>query len=91
MNLLGIPISTLYILPAPRAPLHTSPAAHWCCAVPCAGRPEHEQQQRPPWGYGDNFDESKLPPEIRRVGPRCLLPAACCPLGPLIPSAVAPV
>ncbi len=28
------------------------------------GRPEHAQQKRP-WGYGDTFDESALPPQIK--------------------------
>ncbi|EFJ49625.1 hypothetical protein VOLCADRAFT_89537 [Volvox carteri f. nagariensis] len=28
------------------------------------GRPEHAHQQRP-WGYGDTFDESALPPTIK--------------------------
>lgn len=34
------------------------------------GRPEQEGQQRPAWGYGDSFDESALPPNIRKLAER---------------------
>ncbi|KAF5835226.1 hypothetical protein DUNSADRAFT_7715 [Dunaliella salina] len=28
------------------------------------GRPESEMQRVAPWGYGDGFDESKIPPKL---------------------------
>eukprot|EP00877_Chromochloris_zofingiensis_P014807 jgi/Chrzof1/9580/Cz04g08080.t1 len=31
------------------------------------GRPEHAAQKAPPWGYGDTFDESKLPPALQQL------------------------
>lgn len=31
------------------------------------GRPEHPQQKIPTWGYGDNFNESKLPPSLSKL------------------------
>jgi len=31
------------------------------------GRPEKPGQRLPPWGYGDGFDEAKLPPGIRAL------------------------
>ncbi|GIL51220.1 hypothetical protein Vafri_7286 [Volvox africanus] len=33
------------------------------------GRPEHSQQRRP-WGYGDTFDESALPPVLKATADR---------------------
>jgi len=27
-------------------------------------------QQPPPWGYGDSFDESSLPPQLKRLAER---------------------
>ncbi|KAI8470665.1 MAG: hypothetical protein J3K34DRAFT_419969 [Monoraphidium minutum] len=34
------------------------------------GRPEQEGQRAPPWGYGDAFDESKLPPRLAALAAR---------------------
>lgn len=46
------------------------------------GRPEQEGQRPPPWGYGDAFDESGLPPRIRALAERIqALPGLS--LGPL--------
>lgn len=31
-------------------------------------RPEHAQQRRPDWGYGEQCDEAKLPPNLAKAG-----------------------
>ncbi len=31
-------------------------------------RPEHAQQRRPDWAYGEQCDEAKLPPNLAKVG-----------------------
>jgi hypothetical protein len=39
-------------------------------AQPDPGRPEQQGQARPPWGYGNDFDESYLPPALRQLAGR---------------------
>jgi hypothetical protein len=34
------------------------------------GRPEQEGQRPPPWGYGDGFDEARLPPALGALAAR---------------------
>jgi hypothetical protein len=54
-------------LPAPPPPVNM---------LRVTGRPEHAAQTRPPWGYGDAFDASALPPTLAALAGRVTAAAA---------------